>query len=175
MSSHVFQGLDDPSKPSPSQPVVARMYDWYLGGTHSYEIDRKAAEATQRALPDIKPLVVENRSFLRRAVRYLAKNGYTQFIDIGSGLPTVGNTHEAVLRVNPGARILYVDIEASAVNEGNEFIRKTGWADQVGMIRASALEPENIFNDPETRRVIDFDKPVVILKIALVHFFRPQQ
>ncbi|KAF2186687.1 DUF574-domain-containing protein [Zopfia rhizophila CBS 207.26] len=168
-------GLDDPSKPAPTHPVVARMYDWYLGGTHSYAIDRKAAEDVQQAIPDIKPLVVENRAFLRRAVRWLAKNGVTQFIDIGSGLPTAGNTHETVLKTEKSARVLYVDIEQTVVTEGREFIRKTGWEKQVGMLRASALEPEAIFNDPETCRVIDFSKPVAIMMIALIHFFEPEQ
>ncbi|KAF2737741.1 DUF574-domain-containing protein [Polyplosphaeria fusca] len=162
-------------QPTPNQPVVARMYDWYLGGTHNSEADRVAAVDVQNALPDIKPIAIENRSFLRRAVRWLAKNGVNQFVDIGSGLPTAMNTHEAVLKVKPNARILYVDIEETVVREGNEIIRKAGWHEQVSMIRASALEPETIFNNPEARRIIDFDQPVAILLIALIHFFETAQ
>lgn len=167
--------LDNSSEAPPTHPVVARMYDWYLGGTHSYAIDRKAALDVQKALPDIKPLVVENRAFLHRALRWLAKNGVKQFIDMGSGLPTVGSTHETVLRVESGARVLYVDIEETVVVEGRDIIRKAGFEGQVGFIQVSALNPAKIWDNPETRRIIDFSQPVAILMIALIHFFRPPQ
>ncbi|KAF2247656.1 DUF574-domain-containing protein [Trematosphaeria pertusa] len=171
-------GLDeyhDRSKAAPARPVVARMYDWYLNGTHSYAVDRQAGEEVERAIPDIKPLVQENRAFLRRAVRWLAKNGVTQFIDVGSGLPTAGNTHETVLKVSPKAMILYVDIEETVVEEGNEFIEKTGWSEQVGMIQGNALDPTSIVNHPETKRIIDFSKPVALMHVALIHFFHEPQ
>jgi hypothetical protein len=161
--------------PAVDQPVVARMYDWYLNGTHNTEADRKAAIEVQKALPDIKPLVIENRSFLRRAVRYLAKNGINQFIDIGSGLPTAMNTHEAVLKTNPKAKILYVDIEQTVVKEGNEIIKQAGCQEQVGMIQATALEPKQIASHPEASRLIDFKQPVALIFLAIVHFFEVPQ
>lgn len=97
--------LDDPSKlkrTSRSWPEF-RASRWY-------KIDRKAAEDVEKAIPDIKPLVVENRAVLRRSVRRLAWNGFTRFIDIKSGLLTAGGTHETVLKSNPKANVLYVDI-----------------------------------------------------------------
>ncbi|KAJ4299876.1 hypothetical protein N0V90_005123 [Kalmusia sp. IMI 367209] len=169
------KGLDSSSKPPPIRPVVARMYDWYLGGTHNYEIDRQAGADIVKVFPPIKATAIENRIFLRRAVRWLAKNGLTQFIDMGSGLPTAGSTHETILKVDPNARILYVDIEESAVEEGNAYIRETGCENQVGMIRASALEPEAVSAHPETQRLIDFSKPVAIMMFALIHFWTPAQ
>ncbi|KAJ4351990.1 uncharacterized protein N0V89_007336 [Didymosphaeria variabile] len=168
-------GLDDSSKITPTRPVVARMYDWYLGGTHSYEIDRQAAAEVAQKFPDIIPTAVENRMFLRRAVSWLAQNDVTQFIDLGSGLPTTGSTHETVLAVNNKARVLYVDIEESAVQQGKKTISEGGWELQVGMIRASALEPDAIVAHPETQRIIDFNEPVAIMMFALIHFWTPTQ
>ena len=146
-----------------------------MGGTHSYEIDRQAALDVQKALPDIKPLVLENRVFLRKAVRWLAKNGVTQFIDVGSGLPTAGSTHETALKVNSNARVLYVDLEQTAVVEGNEVIKRTGCERSAGMIQANALEPSFILSHPQTKRLIDFTKPVAVIMLALIHFFEPAQ
>ena len=167
--------LDDPSKAAPTQPSVARIYDYYLGGTHSYEIDRLAAQEVIQRFPDIIITARENRMFLRKSVRWLARQGITQFIDIGSGLPTTGSTHESVLQVSPDARILYAEIEESAVEQGRRFIDKTGADAQVGMIRADALDPESIVENVEARRVIDFSKPVAIMMFALVHFWTEAQ
>lgn len=146
-----------------------------LGGTHSYDIDRRAGLEVQKALPDIKPLVVENRSFLRRAVRWLTKSGVTQFIDIGSGLPTAGSTHETALKVNLNVTVLYVDIEETVVREGIEIIKQTGLSDRVGLIKANALEPKSVFEHLETQRLVDFKKPVAIMMLALTHFWTPQE
>lgn len=167
--------LDDPSTAAPTQPSVARIYDYYLGGDHSYSIDRLAAQEVIRNFPDIIPTALENRMFLRKSVRWLAQHGITQFIDMGSGLPTVGSTHETVLQVNPHARILYAEIEESAVREGKTYIGATGADEQVGMIRADALDPSTIIEDAEARRVIDFSKPVAIMMFALVHFWTEEQ
>ena len=167
--------LDDSSKPAPTHPVVARMYDWYLNGTHNYAVDRQAGQEVQRAMPDAKALVVENRAFLRRSVRFLAKAGITQFIDIGSGLPTAGNTHQVAMKINPAARVLYVDIEEMVVLEGREYIRQHGCEDQVGMLHANGLEPHKILSDAETKRIVDVEQPVAILMLALIHFWQPAQ
>lgn len=164
-------GLDRSSKPAPDRPVVARMYDWYLGGTHSYEIDRLAAAEVAASFPEIKSTAIENRMFGRRAVRWLAQNGITQFIDIGSGLPTANSTHETVLKVEPEAKVLYVDIEESAVEEGRQYIGETGCEKGVGMIQADAHQPAAIVAHAETRRLIDFGKPVAILMFAVLHFW----
>src|SRR5262249_34554252 len=94
----------DPNVPSP-----ARLYDFYLGGRHNFPADRAAAKRIITALPDLPDAAWANRSFHQRAARWLAEQGIRQFIDIGSGLPTVGNTHEIVQAVDPDARVVYVD------------------------------------------------------------------
>src|SRR3954452_21540428 len=98
-----------------SRPSVARMYDYYLGGKDNYRVDREAVERVAEAMPEIRQLAQENRAFLRRAVRYMARQGIRQFIDIGSGLPTVGNTHENAPEGVPGARGVYVEKSAGGV------------------------------------------------------------
>ena len=100
-----LEGID------PTTPTVARMYDYYLRGKDNYAVDRAAADQVAMAMPEIGELALENRSFLRRAVRHMARSGVRQFLDIGSGLPTVGNTHEIVQEIIPDARVVYVDID----------------------------------------------------------------
>lgn len=151
------------------------MWDYYYGGTHNYEIDRKAAEDASRRFPALPNVAIENRKFLHKSVRWLVRQGITQFIDIGCGLPTEGSTHETILELEPNAKILYIDIEESAVEDGNVYIRETGWEKQVTMIQASGLEPEAICAHPETRRIIDFEKPVAVMMFALIHFFSDSQ
>ena len=90
-------------------PSPARLYDFYLGGRHNFPADRMAAQRIITALPDLPDAAWANRSFHQRAARWLAEQGIRQFIDIGSGLPTVGNTHEIVQAVAPDARVVYVD------------------------------------------------------------------
>ena len=91
-------------------PSTARMYDWWLGGHDNFAADRAAALAVSEAAPEAQLMAVENRKFLRRAVRYLvAEAGITQFLDIGTGLPTQGNVHQVAQGINPAARVVYVD------------------------------------------------------------------
>jgi len=90
------------------------MYDYFLGGYHNFEIDRKAADAAIAIYPDFALVMRANRAFLRRAVEYLVAQGVDQFLDIGSGIPTVGNVHEVAQRANPAARVVYVDIDPIA-------------------------------------------------------------
>src|SRR3954452_4372526 len=92
-------------------PTAARMYDFYLGGENNYQVDRDAGAQVERAMTDVRDVVKENRAFLRRAVRCMAERGITQFIDIGSGLPTAGNTHEIAQEIVPDARVVYADLD----------------------------------------------------------------
>ena len=84
------------------QPSVARVYDYYLGGSHNFAADRAFAEQILKVMPVVAALARSNRAFLRRAVTMLADQGVRQFLDLGSGIPTVGNVHELV----PGGKVL---------------------------------------------------------------------
>src|ERR1700753_367441 len=98
-----------------SRPNPARVYDYILGGANNFEVDREFAKGVMASLPDAQAQAQENRGFLRRAVSYLAEQGIRQFVDLGSGTPTVGNTHEVVQRIDPTAKVVYVDHEPVAV------------------------------------------------------------
>jgi hypothetical protein len=120
----------------------------------------------------MREIAVENRAFLRRAVRYMCKSGIDQFIDIGSGLPSIDNTHEVAARLNPDAHIVYVDIDETAVAHGQEMLRGN---DNAVCIRGSALNVDAILDHPETRKLINFERPVGVLILALLHFFTVEQ
>jgi hypothetical protein len=143
------------------------MWDYFLGGYHNFAVDRQAAEQAIKLYPDL-PLVAQvTRAFLRRAVRFMLGKGVDQFLDIGSGVPTVGNVHEIAQQVNPAARVVYVDIDPVAVAYSQTILR--GTANAVA-VRADAYRPEEIVGHPDVRRVLDWTRPIGMLTIALVHF-----
>jgi SAM-dependent methyltransferase len=150
-----------------SRPNAARIYDYVLGGANNFEVDRQFAKQLLTALPDAQALAQENRGFLRRAVSFLAERGIRQFIDLGSGIPTVGNTHEVVQRTDPTARVLYVDYEPVAVAHSELILENN---ENAGIIRADVRDVHSVLGNPVTRRLIDFDEPVAILAFAILHF-----
>jgi S-adenosyl methyltransferase len=149
------------------RPSAARMYDYFLGGYHNFEIDRRAAEAAIAIYPDFALVMRANRAFLRRAVEYLVAQGVDQFLDIGSGIPTVGNVHEVAQRANPAARVVYVDIDPIAVAHSQTILQGSATAT---IIQADVLQPETIVNHPEVRRLLDSGKPVGLLLVSMIHF-----
>ncbi|HSZ40360.1 MAG TPA: SAM-dependent methyltransferase [Trebonia sp.] len=151
------------------RPTPARMYDYYLGGKDNFEVDRAAVESIEpRASNTLRNAAWENRRFLWRAVDYLARDrGITQFIDVGSGLPTRRNTHEVAQDVDPGARVVYVDNDPIVLSHGQALLAKNG---NTAIVEADARDPAAIFAAPETRSLIDFSEPVAILLVAVLHF-----
>lgn len=148
------------------------MYDYYLGGKDNYRVDREAVERVAEAMPEIRQLAQENRAFLRRAVRYMARQGVRQFIDIGSGLPTAGNTHEVAQQVAPDARVVYVDIDPVVLAHGRAILASD---DNTSVATADMHQPEEVLEHPETTRLIDFSQPVGVLMIAMVHFLTVEE
>ena len=157
-----------PSDVDARTPSAARLYDYYLGGTMNYEVDRRAAERLRRDMPELSDAAWANRSFHQRAARWLAeKRGIRQFIDIGSGLPTQGNTHEIVRGVAPGARVVYVDIDPIVAIEGAHLL--SGDASTT-VITADLRDPGGILGHPDLRALIDFGEPAGVLMTAVLHF-----
>jgi hypothetical protein len=153
----------DPTRPSP-----ARLYDYYLGGTHNYEADRQAAEQIRRSMPDLADAAWANRGFHGRAAVWMAASqGIRQFLDLGSGLPTQNNTHQAVRRVAPDARVVYVDVDPIVAAHGAPLLAADG---STALITADVRDPDAILEHPELRRLIDFSQPVGVLMTAVVHF-----
>jgi len=149
------------------RPSVARIYDYMLGGYHNFEVDRKAYDWFAGIFPDVALTARINRAFLRRAATFVARQGIDQFIDLGSGIPTVGNVHEIMREVNPGTRGVYVDIEPVAIAHAEMLL-----ADEagVGAILADVRRPQNILEHPRTRELVDFSRPVGLFAVALLHY-----
>jgi SAM-dependent methyltransferase len=157
----VPEGID-PNRPSP-----ARVYDCYLGGTHNFAADRAVAALAIAAMPRLPEIMRANRAFLRRAVRMAATDGVDQFLDIGSGIPTVGNVHEIARQVRPGARVAYVDIDPAAVIHSRTIL---GDDPQSAVLRADLLDADEILTAPAVTTLLDLAEPVCLLLVAVLHF-----
>jgi hypothetical protein len=147
--------------------TAARMYDYYLGGIHNFPADIEAAKQVIAQNPLAPAAARANRAFLGRAVRYLVDAGVRQFLDIGSGMPTVGNVHEVAQQAAPDSRVVYVDIDPVAVAESRELLEGNPLATA---IRADLRIPEEILADPQVRKVLDFSQPIGLLMVAVLHF-----
>jgi SAM-dependent methyltransferase len=162
---------EDPSWVPPGvatqEASIARVYDYWLGGTHNFQADRDAARAIIALEPNARAIARANRDFLGRVVRFVAGAGVRQFLDIGSGIPTEGNVHEVAQQVDPDARVVYVDIDPVAVAHSRALLRGRPGTE---VIQADVREPEKILANPEVRRLIDFSQPVGLLLVAVLHF-----
>jgi hypothetical protein len=149
------------------RPSVARVYDYLLGGAHNFAADRAIAQKTMETMPDVRNVVLNHRAFLRRAVRYLLGRGVRQFLDLGSGIPTVGNVHEIAQAVDPAARIVYVDLDPVAVAHSRSLLVGN---DRVAVLQADVRDPAAVLASPEVTGLLDFDEPIAVLMIAVLHF-----
>ncbi|WHT20717.1 SAM-dependent methyltransferase [Crossiella sp. CA-258035] len=163
-SGWVPQGVDV------ERPSAARIYDYYLGGGYNFESDRQFARKAIALLPSLPMIAQQNRVFLRRAVRFCVQHGIRQFLDIGSGIPSVGNVHEVAQQINPEARVVYVDNEPVAVAHSRMMLSGDP---RTAVVQADVRDPDSILGAPETRALIDFDEPVGLLMVALLHFVPP--
>jgi SAM-dependent methyltransferase len=149
------------------RPSAARIYDYALGGLHNFAVDREAAREMFALMPDLPLLMQANRAFLRRAVQYLVGAGIRQFLDIGAGIPTVGNVHETAQQIAPDTRVVYVDIDpvavahSRAILEGNKL---------TGIIQEDLRRPEHVLAHPEVRGLLDFNQPIGLLLVAVMQF-----
>ncbi|MFH9434417.1 SAM-dependent methyltransferase [Streptomyces rochei] len=150
-----------------SVPSVSRMYDFYLGGSHNFEVDREAARRAMEFMPGLPKIMQANRAFMRRAVRFAAAEGVDQFLDIGSGIPTFGNVHEVAARSRPGSRVVYVDHDPVAVAHSEAVL---AGRDDAGVVAADLLKPHDILASPQVERLIDLNRPVALLLVAILHF-----
>ncbi|MFJ1702416.1 SAM-dependent methyltransferase [Kitasatospora sp. NPDC088346] len=153
----------------PDVPHPARMYDYYLGGKDNFPADRAAAEQVVSLGPLVRISARANRAFLQRAVRHLAEEGITQFLDIGTGIPAAGNTHEIAQRIVPDARVAYVDNDPIVLVHGRALLAGSG-AGHVTVVQGDLRDPKAVLADPAVRAVIDFDRPVGLLLFAVLHF-----
>lgn len=150
-------------------PSVARVYDYYLGGTSNWAIDREFGERALAAYPFVRPAALANRQFLNRLVRYLAKAGVRQFVDVGAGIPTMGPTHVVADSVAPDSRVVYVDNEPVAVAHSQILLDENGDPSRHVAINGDLRDPDGLWEKVEATGVIDFDEPVALLLIAVLH------
>ncbi|HUN36124.1 MAG TPA: SAM-dependent methyltransferase [Trebonia sp.] len=153
-----------------SRPHPARMYDYYLGGKDHFAIDRETAERGLASWPAVRTATRENRKYLARVVDYLAREaGIRQFLDIGTGLPTAGNTHEVAQAIAPDSRIMYVDNDPLVLAHARALLTSSPQG-RTGYIEADLREPGRILADPMVGEVLDLSKPVALMLIAILHF-----
>ncbi|MER6582823.1 SAM-dependent methyltransferase [Nonomuraea sp. NPDC001023] len=155
-----------PEGVDPNVPNVARMYDYYLDGKDNFAADRAAAEQILKVFPNTKEAARSNRAFLRRAVRHLVDSGVRQIVDLGAGLPTQGNTHE----IAPEARVVYVDYDPVVCVHGRALLART---DNVDILQADIREVDTLLD--KLGALIDFDRPVAFLMLAILHFIPDEQ
>jgi hypothetical protein len=158
------QGPADMDK---SRPTPARIYDFMLGGNNNFPADRRAAEQILAAVPEVKDAAWANRGFHQRAAVWIAQQGVRQFIDIGSGLPTVGNTHEVVRRVAADTRVVYVDNDPMVRLHSEALL--SGQTD-IAVVYGDLRDPDTILGNPELRALIDFGQPVGLLMTGVMMF-----
>jgi hypothetical protein len=145
----------------------ARVYDYWLGGTHNFLADRDVGRAVAAVQPMIREIAQANRQFLGRAVRYLAAHGIRQFLDVGSGIPTEGNVHEITARAAPGARVVYADTDPVAIAHSKAILAGN---ENAVIVDADLREPEKLLASDGARGLIDFSQPVGLLLVSVLHF-----
>ncbi|WNV84020.1 SAM-dependent methyltransferase [Umezawaea sp. Da 62-37] len=152
---------------------IARVYDAFLHGKDNYEIDREVLRRVQRVAPEAATLAWDNRAFLIRASRFIAsQTGITQFLDCGSGLPTAENTHQVVQRLQPEAKVVYVDNDPVVLAHGRALLEEN---DQTHFTAENIFEPEKILANEVVRKHIDFTKPVALFQMGTLHHYNGER
>ncbi|NUW35192.1 SAM-dependent methyltransferase [Nonomuraea sp. SMC257] len=149
-----------------TRPSIARAYDVVLNGKDNFEVDRAFVAEIVKVVPEIYDVATYNRQILGRGVRFLVEQGVTQFIDLGSGLPTVENTHHVAQRANPESRVVYVDNDPMVLAHGRALLAEN---DRTAVVTSDLRDPKTILADKDVRRLIDFDRPVGVMLVGILH------
>jgi hypothetical protein len=164
----------DAARFRPDIPSTARMYDYYLGGKDNYPADREAAEKFMALFPPgvVQAASRENRKFLGRVVRFLAgEAGVRQFLDIGTGLPTMNQVHEVAQNIDPECRVVYVDNDPVVLAHGRDMLHSVP---NTAIISGDLREPEAILADPQRSALLDFGEPVALLLVGILYFINDE-
>ena len=152
----------------------ARRYNYWLGGKDNFAADRASGDAVEAVMPTIRLMATENRRFLGRAARFLADQGVRQFLDIGTGIPAPGNTHEVVQSVDPTSKIVYVDNDPIVLSHARALLTSAP-SGTVAYLDADLRDPQAILKHAELRSTLDLSEPVGLLLIAVLHFVRDDE
>ena len=170
-------GKADPSAADRFDTTVAhpaRRYNYWLGGKDHFAADRASGDAIEKAMPSIRLMAIENRMFLGRAVDHLARQGIRQFLDIGTGIPAPGNTHEVAQAIQPTTRTVYVDNDPIVLTHSRALLT-SGPEGAIAYLDADLREPDVILAHPDLRATLDFDQPIALLLVAILHFIRDDE
>ncbi|MFE9423659.1 SAM-dependent methyltransferase [Kitasatospora sp. NPDC006697] len=162
----------DLTKLQTDRPHPARIYDYWLGGKDNFPPDRAAAEHAISVSADIPAAARENRAFLQRAVRLAARSGIRQFVDVGAGLPSAGNVHQVAQEIDPQARVVYADNDPIVLTHGRALLAENR---TTTVLRGDVRELDRLFERPELLDLIDFEQPVAVLLVAVLHFVADEQ
>jgi len=146
---------------------MARTYDFMLGGGHNFAVDRAVGAQIEQAMPGLREAARVNRAFLGRAVRFMVDRGIRQFLDVGSGIPTVANVHEVAQACDPECRVVYVDRDPVAVAHSELMLAGN---DHAAIVQADMRDPEKILESPQVRGLLDLDEPVGLLMLLMLHW-----
>lgn len=149
------------------KPSAARIYDALLGGSFNFATDREMVKRILAVEPDGENIARRNRRMVIRATRWMARQGYDQYLDVGCGLPVTGAVHEVVRQVLPDARVAYVDNEPVAVAHGERVLQDVP---RTVMVRGDLRDPASYLDAPATLDLLDFSRPVVVVLAAVLHF-----
>jgi hypothetical protein len=156
-----------------NRPSVARIYDFFLGGTANWAIDRVFGQQALDQVPKIRDIAMANRQFLNRAVSLLCDLGVRQFLDIGAGVPTAGNTHQVADQIAPDSRVVYVDNEPIAIAHAEQLLDAEGDPGRHAAIDADLRNPEELWAKALDTGLLDPEQPIALLIIAVLHFAQP--
>ncbi|MFI7703848.1 SAM-dependent methyltransferase [Nonomuraea sp. NPDC049480] len=150
-----------------STPNLARMHDYFIGGKDNFAVDREAAEAVLAVAPEVRVMAQEHQAFHVRVMRFLAEQGITQFINLGSGLPTELNTHELARSLVPDAHVVYVDNDPVVLTHGRAILAR---GPRTAVVEGDVMHPAELLADPDLRRIIDLDRPVALLLFGILQY-----
>ncbi|MQA11285.1 MAG: hypothetical protein GEU98_22555 [Pseudonocardiaceae bacterium] len=173
MMAGISAERETPTKIDTTKASIARVYDAALNGKDNYEVDREVLRQVRQVAPEVNQLAWDNRNFLIRATRFLASQGdISQFLDCGSGLPTAENTHQVVQRVNPEARVVYVDNDPMVVTHGRALLEEN---ENTRFISADIFEPREILENHTVREHLDFSQPLALFQVGTLHHYDGQR
>ena len=148
---------------------IARVYDAFLGGKDNFEVDREVLRGVQAAAPQAQDLAWSNRNFLIRACRFLAgQAGITQYLDCGSGLPTAENTHQVVQRIQPEAKVLYIDNDPVVLAHGRALLEEN---ENTRFVSADIFDPDAVLSLSEVNDFLDFSRPIAVIQNGTLHHY----
>jgi hypothetical protein len=152
-----------------SKASIARVYDAFLNGKDNYDIDREVVRQVRKVAPEASQMAFDNREFLIRVTRFIAsQTGVTQFLDCGSGLPTAENTHQVAQRIQPDARVVYVDNDPVVLAHGRALLEEN---ERTHFVSADIFVPSEVLNDETVREQLDFSEPIALFQMGTIHHY----